>query len=628
MTFPASGRRAAAFETKGVANYTPQTSAAAKRNDGIEVAHAALAHALEASFPDAEICVLRDVADGLARRITGPELNLTDLTDEEEDALTSDAVWDALLQIAQASGGPGTNWATLSSELSSGGQALVDWLKQLGVEYLDVSVPADGDTIDFRDRCGDDPEKSGFRLQTLNVRPGAPGSTLEHIYVPDGTTVKGSWEGSTNVLLHFTDAQGAELRTTRIFQSQGGEWQQLTAIDLDSIEQSQLSHDAFIDAVQYVVPEAEPRMISGLYDRLLKRINGPVFDLSNCVGQEAQTVLDLPPDAWTAFLTNPLAAGVTTLIVSHELSIRSPLVAGLNQQLNPHDPRAAFVAAAQAALPEFPLGDLFDKLVSRIRDTVLELPDLPDDMAKAVRSLPQNAWNDFLRHPLAADLRSIVVSDDLFAGGPLVNGLTQYLYSSDWWLSPDPRTAFIAHAETVRLGYPASQLFDELKRRTRGKVLHLRNFENVEDLRLLPQEAWKAFLRHRKAAVLTTIKGSPELCFGGPLVPGLKMRLDVRDPRSAFVAAAQQALPGRPVYMLFDVLIRLIHGDKLDLSEAQSAVPDLRCLPRSAWAAFLRHPKAANLRSIIASDALFAGGPLVDTLQIELADHAIGSGKS
>jgi hypothetical protein len=337
------------------------------------------------------------------------------------------------------------------------------------------------------------------------------------------------------------------------------------------------------------------------------------------VGQEAQATLDLPLDAWRAFLTDPLAAGLTTLIVSHELSIRSQLVAGLNQQLNPRDPRAAFVAAAQAALPNFPLGDLFDNLVSRIRDTVLNLRDLPDDMVKAVRCLPQNAWNDFLRHPQAADLASTVVSDNLFAGGPLVNGLAQHLYSSDRRLSPDPRTAFIAHAENEPLGYPPSQLFDELRRSTRGKVLHLRNFENVVALRRLPQEAWNAFLRHRRAAVLTTIKVSPELFVGGPLAPGLTLRLNLRDPRAAFVAAAAPALAGRPVHTLFDMLVSRIRGDKLDLSDVQRAVNDLRSLPRSAWTALLKHPDAVNLRSVIASDALFAGGPLVDTLEMELA---------
>lgn len=605
MTFPASGRRAAAFETKGVANNPQQTSAAATHNEDGEVARAALALALEASFPDAEICVLRDVADGLARRIAGPELKLADLTDDEEDALTSEAVWDALLQIAQASGGPDIHSATLSPELSSGGQPLVDRLKQLGVEYLDVSVPTDGDTIDFRD-C--------FRLETLNVRPGAPGSTLAHIYVPDGTRVIGCWQGTMNAIVHFTDAKGEVLRSAPLFQSREGEW-----LDLDSIEQSQVSRDAFIDAVQREVPLAEPHIISALYDSWLKRIHGPVLDLSNCVGEEAQAALGLPPDAWTAFLTDPLAAGVTTLIVSHELSINGLLLTGLHQRLNPRDPRAAFVAAAQAALPNVPLGDLFDNLVSRIRDTALNLRDLPEDMAKAVRCLPQNAWNNFLRHPQAADLASIVVNDDLFAGGPLVDGLTLYLYSSDRRQSPDPRTAFIAHAETVPLGYPPAQLFDELKRRTRGKVLDLRSFDNVDALRRLPPEAWNAFMRHRKAAVLTTTKVSPELYVGGPLAPGLRLRLNLRDPRAAFVTAAAPALPGRPVHKLFDMLVSRIRGDKLDLSDAQKAVDDLRRLPQSAWTALLKHPDAARLRSIIASEALFAGGPLVDTLGIECA---------
>lgn len=624
MTPTASGSRALTFDTKGIAIHTPPTSSAARRNEGSQGPHAALVEALEASFPDAEIRVLQDVADGLARRVNGPELNLTDLTDDEEDIvlpLMSPAAWHALQQIARAGGGVGITSVILSPELSSGGQNLVDRLKELGVEYLDVSVPADGDTIDFRDRHGDGPQEGGFRPQMLTIRPGEPGSTLEHIYVPDGTMIKGSWEGSTNVLLHFTDAQGAELRSTRLFQSREGVWQQLPAIDQDCIEQGNKSREAFIAAVRLAIPDAADTVVSELYGKWLQRIKGPVLDLSDCVGGVAEDVRAFPPQAWAAFLTDPLAARVTTLIVSHELAIDGLLMTGLHQQRNPHDPRAAFVAAAQAVLPDVPLGELFDKLLRRTRDTVLNLRDFSGDIAQAVRRLPQSAWNEFLRHPLAADLASIVVDSDLFAGGPLVHGLSLHLYSSDRRQSPDPRTAFIAHAENVPLDYPHAQLFDDLIRCLRGKTLDLRGFtgQDAQAVRLLPQEAWKALLRHRRAAALQSIKVSPELFIGGPLVVGLRLRINLKDPRAAFVAAAEPALPGRPVHQLFDVLVSRIRGDKLDLSDADRAVNDLRCLPKSAWDAFLKHPEAANLRSIIASDALFVGGPLVDTLQIEQA---------
>ena len=142
-------------------------------------------------------------------------------------------------------------------------------------------------------------------------------------------------------------------------------------------------------------------------------------------------------------------------------------------------------------------------------------------------------------------------------------------------------------------------------RRTRGKVLDLRHFNNVDVLRRLPPQAWNAFLRHRRAAVLTTIKASPELYLGGPLVPGLRLRLNLRDPRSAFVAAAERALPGRPIYKLFDILLTRIDGEKIDVSDAGSSTErDLRSLPQSAWRAFLRHPDAAKLQSVCKRRAL------------------------
>lgn len=617
----ALGGHTAAFETKGVAGNTPSISATEERNAATAGPRAALVDALEASFPDAEIRVLQGMADGFAMRMNGPDLNLADLTDDEEDAvmLMSSAAWDALQQIALAEGGVGISAVVLGPEFSGGGQELVDRLKQLGVEYLDVSVPAEGHTIDFRDRHGEGPQGDGFRHLTLNIRPGEPGSTLEHIYVPDGTTVKGSWEGDTNVLLHFTDAQGAVLRTTRLFQSEGNEWLQLPAIDLDCIEQGNDSRQAFIDAVRRVIPEAVGAVVSDMYARLQRRVQGKVLDLSTCVGEEARAVRELPPEAWKAFFSDPLAAGVTTLIVSHELALGGLLPTGLHQQRNPQDPRTAFVAAAQAVLPDVPLGELFDKLLRRTRQTVLDLSDFSGNLAKVVRFLPQSAWIEFLRHPQAADLASIVVDSELFAGGPLAHGLTLHLHSADRRQSPDPRTAFVAYAQDVPLGQPPGLLFDVLLESTRGKVLHLRSFEDVQALRRLPPEAWKAFLRHHRAALLTTINVSPELYLGGPLVPGLKMRLNLRDPRAAFVAAAEQALPGRPVHKLFDVLVGRIRADKLDLSDAVNAVNELRSLPQSAWNAFMRHADAADLRSIIASETLFAGGPLVDTLQIERA---------
>ena len=232
MKLTASGRHAANFETKDVFDHMPPTSQTTARGQGSHGPSAALIDSLEASFPDADIPALRDVADRLARRITGPELDLTDLTDDEEDvvALMSPAAWDALQQIAQQSGAAGISSVALSPEFSSGGHPLVEGLQQLAVQYLDVCVPADGDTIDFRKLHVEHSQGNGLRQLTLNIRPGEPGepgSTLEHIYVPDGTTIKGSWEGSTNVLLHFTDAQGAVLRSTRMFRTSQGEWQQL-----------------------------------------------------------------------------------------------------------------------------------------------------------------------------------------------------------------------------------------------------------------------------------------------------------------------------------------------------------------------------------------------------------------
>lgn len=625
MKLTASGRHAATFETKGVAIHTPTTSPATARNEGSEDPRAALARALEASFPDVEIRVLQDLADGLSRRITGPELNLTDLTDDEEDVLPlmSPAAWSALQRIALADGGLGITSVILSPELSSGGQDLVDRLKHLGVEYLDVSVPADGDRIDFSDRNGDLAHGGGFRLLTLNIRPGEPGATLEHIFVPEGTMLKGSWEESMTVLAHFTDAEATVLRTARVFRDQQGELRQRPAVDLDCIQRSNESCAAFTAAVLQAFPHTSDRAASDLHAKWLKCIRGPVLDLSDCVGEEAEAVRELPQQAWEAFRADPLATGVTTLIMSHELSIDGPLLTGLNERLNAHDPRAAFIAAARAVLPDAPLGELFDKLLHRTRDTVLNLSDLSGDIAGALRCMPQSAWNEFLRHPKAADLSHVVVSPELYAGGPLVDGLSLHVHSSDERQSPDPRTAFVAEAKQLPLSFAAGRLFDELLRRARGKVLDLRRFtgDDAHDVRSLPMEAWKALLRHRRAAVLTSIKVSPELYCGGPLVPGLRLRLDLKDPRAAFVAAVSPVFPGRPVYRLFDMLVNRIENTELDFSdvEAGKEVNDLRSLPRSAWNALLKHPKAANLRSIVASDALFAGGLLVDTLMIELA---------
>ena len=315
------------------------------------------------------------------------------------------------------------------------------------------------------------------------------------------------------------------------------------------------------------------------------------------------------------------AADLTTVFVSHELGLGRPLATDCINN-STRTIRVRLSPVASPALGSFPVNGLFDALVYSIEGSVLYLGDFERYVADALLLLPPSAWREFLRHPKAAHLTSVVLSDELSAGGLRIDGMNMRLYSRDRRQSPDPRKAFIAHVNDLPLGCRPDRFFDRLIRHAQGKTLHLRNFENAEALRLLPPEAWDAFLRHPRAAVLTTIKAKPELYLGGPLVPGLRMRLNLRDPRSAFVAATEQVFPGRPVYNLFDILVSRIHGDKLDLSDVSEAVPDLRSLPQSAWTAFFRHPEAANLTTLIASEALFAGGPLVDKLQNELAPGA------
>lgn len=614
-----SVRHAAAFETKAALHDVQTTSAKPGRNESCADHAAALADALEAAFPDADIYTLQQTAEGLVQRMNGPELDFSNLNDDEEDmvAIMPPAAWDALGNLALARDGVGIRSAFLSPELSSGGQLLMQGLSRLRIEHLHVSVPAEGGIIDMRDvQATGDQHEPPMHFH-LHIRPGYPDSNLEHIFVPEGAKVDGHWQEATSVHLHFTDAHGAVRRSTRLFQGRGGQWEQLPAVDLDCIERSNKVRAAFISAVETAHPGANPHAVDGLYDALLSRIKGPVFDLSDCVGREAEAVRALPSGVCELFRTDPLAQGLTTVIVSHEVSVGMPILAGLHQQLNPNDPRTAFCAAAKVVLADFPVGDLFDTLINCIQDAVLNLRRFSGPMAEALRRLPQQAWNDFLRHPSAANLSSMVVNEEVFAAGPLASGLSMQLDSSDRRESPDARTAFIALVEHLPLNRQPNRLFDELVRRTRGKTLDLRGFhgEDAQALRTLPPEAWKAFMRHRRAGMLTSAKLSPELFVGGPLVPGLKLRLDLTDPRAAFVAAAEPALPGRPVYKLFDMLVSRIEGEALDLSDVRTAVSDLRSLPQSAWKAFLKHPKAADLKTIIASDALFAGGPLVHTLQ-------------
>lgn len=622
MPTTVTGSNVSFFETKSLAIHTPSRSPTGAQG---AAPLAALVDALETSFPDTEMHGLQDVAERLARRINGPELDLTNVTDEEEDVLPlmSLPAWQALQQIAQANGGTGVvTSVALGPELSSGGPALADGLRLLGVEFLDVSVPAEGDTIDFSNRL-DQGQEAGVRHLTLNIRPGEPGSTLAHIVVPEGTVVKGSWEGPMNALVHFTDAQGEVLRSARMFPPVGGgAWRQLSTIDLECVEASEASCEDFVHSMRDVHPDDSPQALSDLHARLLMRIKGPVLDLCNCVGDEADAIRTCTPGAWRALLRDPSAAELTTMNLSRELFDGGRLPVGLEQNLNTNDPCNAFVAASHATLiPGLQLTNLFDGMLQRIRGTVLDLSDFRGPLAEAVRRLPPTAWTALLSHPKAAYLASVIV-DQLAHDAHLTPGLRLHLSSPDLRLSPDPRTAFIGHMEGVQLNRSAGDLFNILLERLRGKSLNLRHFRNqldVEDLRSIPSAAWNAFLRHPRAGALASIKASPEVYLDGPLVPGLRLRLDVRDPRGAFVAAAEHAFEGRPVYVLFDVLVKGIEGGKLDLSLASAdAERDLRLVPQGAWKAFLRHPQAAGLKSIIASEALFAGGPLVDGLAMEL----------
>jgi hypothetical protein len=441
---------------------------------------------LEAVFPDADFLALRQTADGLLRRISGPELDLEDLTDDEEDVLQAmpPRAWAVLRQHALAEGGAGIVSVILAPELSSGGQKLVEGLREIGPKSLFVSVPANG-VINFGDRDGQRTERN-FQLPEMSVRHGPPGTPLQAIYVPDGTSVVGLGGGMENVQVYFTDSTGAVLKSRPLYcvRDKAAE-----AVEAASVH----SRAAFVEAAKQC-SRFPTDALETLFDRLVGCISPTArrLDLSACTGQDARDVLDLPQSSWEALRRHPKATDLIKVIVSPDLSLREQLVNGLLQ-----------VAAVDPSLP--PRGA---KPLATIQAIAVD-PDLPPMGAKP--------------HAMPAQVRHAPAGRDRARGRFVFAAPAQTALRRD-----KARASFVTAAQAALPGRPVDQLFNMLVSRIEGTRLNLWDaFKSVTALQLLPQGAWDAFLSDPAAVNLEVISASDALFNSGPLVAlGDKLKIE------------------------------------------------------------------------------------------------------
>jgi DNA-binding phage protein len=148
----------------------------------------------------------------LLGRIAGPELNLDGLDPTLKLYVTEmpPKAWQALQQHAQAAGGVGITSVRLGPELSSGGQRLVDVLKELPtLKRLFIAAPTSGKCIDFGCLQRTEHQEDGIQLEKVILRGDAPRGLW--LKVPVGVTVEAQGQsrpGLWNSLVFYTDPEG------------------------------------------------------------------------------------------------------------------------------------------------------------------------------------------------------------------------------------------------------------------------------------------------------------------------------------------------------------------------------------------------------------------------------------
>lgn len=338
------------------------------------------------------------------------------------------ASWETVKSLFIAMGGTGPIRATLGPELAKGSDTLVAGLQLLGVVDVDVDAPVDTAEMRLDAVCAPNSGQGPWHPE-ITVTRTAAGSTLKEIYVNAGAHVVGRGFAGQHVMVHYTDDEGQPLKSLPLEQA-----------------------------------KVEPPAKQELFLALSKSLRGRVLDLSAWTGERAAEVLRLKDDEWAEW--QAISGAIFDLVlVSAELNTTQPLFNGIaqlcTQDIDEDGDKAgpAALAAADAIedahltayeradrvalegfieatlqvaekYADFDAQSYFDNLLGRIDmntgGTVLDLSDCPQEVADVMRELTPAAWGWVMKHPDAAKLKSMLMSEPLYRGGILPVGLLQW----------------------------------------------------------------------------------------------------------------------------------------------------------------------------------------------------------
>ncbi|MDP3620068.1 MAG: hypothetical protein Q8R63_09775 [Ramlibacter sp.] len=432
FAFSTRARSASAPELRSRDMYAAAAWLKEKTEPGIDSLDAALITQLPDAAPD--------LPGRLRARISGADLDLTCMSDDEADALLLPGVWSALDAHAN-----GIATVTLDKSFAMGGEPIVSCLRQLAqLRSLCIDLPLSPEAADPREI---DFAGAGHNLQCLKLlSPYPPAGTRIHIpasaiavadeaprdpasalaevthWHPDGRPGASLPLGVREQPMKFRPANLAPL----LVQGCEDELESENTIMLIAESPESAASPAQAATVEHSSLQAGPRrscftfavnlrrhFLESMIRDLRASIKGDALDLSGWSYDKARELHDVEPQAWDAFLNDAKAAHLKYVVLHKELATE-PL---LTPRLQPLDANHFF----KEHLPD----SISCRLTASIKGRELDLTDWTEREVDALWSAPEKSRAVLLRDPRAADLELVAVNH-FAAGRPaLIAGFKQ-----------------------------------------------------------------------------------------------------------------------------------------------------------------------------------------------------------
>jgi hypothetical protein len=380
-----------------------------------------------------------DLGDRLRSRLSGTELDLTKLCDDEVEALR----WPDVLRALDARAN-GIAEVTIDGAWTTGDEPLVPCLRQLPhLRTLCISGPLTSEpcrAVEI-DLTGLGPNLQ--RLRFLGPHP--PSGT--RINIP-ATVVAEAEEAPSDLSLPpawVIPSNGDELAGVALPLGVREQAMPRRPVHLAPLLLPEGDQDGDGDAITMVAEDGGPATATDLpapvgpsqfqaaprrgnfhfsvnlgrhfskatLHQLQASIKGDALDLSGWTPAAAKALWQIRPQAWNAFLNDAKAAHLKCVVVDKALAAQPPLIPQLQQIGGNH--------FFEGQLPE----TIGRRLARSIKGQELDLTDWSEKEVRALWAVPEEDRAVLLRDPRAADLQWVAVNEFAASRGPLITGLKQ-----------------------------------------------------------------------------------------------------------------------------------------------------------------------------------------------------------